>query len=214
MKISRAARLLLPIALTAVAFGATTRAGDPTSAPPKQPSEAEMMAKMAELAKPGEHHQQLAALAGNWTYKVKMSMNPGDPLAEAGHGTASRKPIMGGRYFTMDVTGKILMPGPDGKIGEIDFKGMSVEAYDNVKQKFVSTWIDSMGTSITLSEGTYDAASKTFTYDFDFEPVPGVKTKARQTVKVIDADHNQMDWYESRGGQLVKTMEIDYVRGK
>lgn len=214
MKNSRVIGFFLPLVLLAATFGASTRAGEPTPTPSKQQSEAEMMAKMAELAAPGEHHQQLAALAGSWTYTVKMAMNPGESLAEMGHGTALRKSIMGGRYFTMDVSGKMLMPGPDGKIGDVDFKGMSVDAYDNVKQKFVSTWIDSMGTSITLSEGNYDPASKSFTYDFEFEPVPGVKTKARQIVKVIDADHHQMDWYESRGGQLVKTMEIDYVRGK
>ena len=71
-----------------------------------------------------------------------------------------------------------------------------------------------MGTSITLSEGSYDPGSKTFTYDYEFEPMPGVKAKVHQLVKILDADHCQMERYENHGGQPVKTMEIDYVRQK
>ena len=30
------------------------------------------------------------------------------------------------------------MPGADGKMTKVEFNGMSLEGYDNVKQKFVS----------------------------------------------------------------------------
>jgi len=39
----------------------------------------------------------------------------------------------------MDVTGKMQMPGPDGKMKDMTFKGMGIEDYDNVKKKFVGT---------------------------------------------------------------------------
>ena len=42
------------------------------------------------------------------------------------------------------------MPGADGKMKKTEFKGMSIDAYDNVKQKFVSTWIDNMGTGVMM----------------------------------------------------------------
>lgn len=104
------------------------------------------------------------------------------------------------------------MPGADGKLEEVDFKGLAVEGYDNVKQKFVATWIDNMGTSVTVSEGAYDPASRTFTYHYEMELVPGMKTKMRQTVKIEDANHHVYDWYEDRGGKEVKTMEVEYSR--
>ena len=192
----------------------TTPPAKAGAAPAGKPTEAEMMAKMMELAEPNEHHRQLAELVGHWDYTVKMSMEPGAEMAEAGKGTAVRTAVMGGRYFIMNVAGKILMPGPDGKVTNADFKGMSVDGYDNVQQKFVSSWIDSMGTSIVLSLGTYDAPTKTFTYLFEMEPMPGMKTKARQVVKILDPDHEQMDWYETSKGRENKTMEIDYVRQK
>lgn len=178
-----------------------------------QPNDPEMMKQMMELAKPGENHKLLDSLAGTWTYGVKMWMAPGAPPMES-KGTAVRKPMMDGRYFTMDVSGKMQMPGPDGKMKDFDFKGMSIEGYDNVQKKFVSTWIDNMGTGIIMSEGTYDPATKTFSYNAEMEMIPGVKTKVREVVKIIDANHHNFEWYEDRGGKEAKTMEISYTRKK
>jgi Protein of unknown function (DUF1579) len=187
--------------------------GSSPAAATGQPSEAEMMSKMMELANLNENHKLLASLAGSWTYTIQMSMAPGAPPMKS-TGIAVRKPLMNGRYFTLDVTGKMKMPGSDGKLKDFEFKGMSIEGYDNVKQKFVSAWVDNMGTGIMFSEGTYDPSSKSFTYTAEMEPVPGMKTKAREVIKVVDKDHHIFEWYEDRGGQEVKTMEINYTRKK
>jgi hypothetical protein len=180
-----------------------------------QPPDAEMMKQMMELAKLNENHKLLSTLAGFWTYTIKMWMNP-DPKAPPMNSTGSgvRKAIMDGRYFVFDVTGKMKMPGADGKMKEMQFKGMGIEGYDNVKKKFVSSWIDNMGTGIYLMEGTYDAATKTFTYNAEMEMMPGMKTKVREVLKIVDADHHTFEWYEDRGGQEAKTMEINYTRKK
>ena len=178
-----------------------------------QLSEAEMMQMMMEMGKLNENHKVLAELVGDWSYTVKMWMAPDSPPSES-KGTATRKAAMGGRYFIADASGKFQMPGPDGKMQDIDFKGMAVDGYDNAKKKFVSSWIDSMGTGIMMAEGTYDAATKMFTYRADYDMAPGVKTKIRETVKVSDKDHHVMEWFEDRGGKEVKTMEISYARKK
>jgi len=89
---------------------------------------------------------------------------------------------------------------------------MAVEGFDNVKKKFVSSWIDNMGTGIMNSEGTYDAGAKTMTYNGECEMMPGTKTKIRQVIKLADKDHRTMEFYEDRGGTEVKTMEISYTR--
>jgi len=89
-----------------------------------------------------------------------------------------------------------------------------MEGYDNVKKKFVGTWMDNMGTGIMMSEGDYDPATKSFTYTSEMEPMPGMKTKVREVLKVTDKDHMTFEWYEDRGGQEAKTMEINYTRKK
>jgi hypothetical protein len=172
-----------------------------------------MMKQMMEMSKLNENHKLLADMNGSWNYAIKMWMNP-DPNAkpQESKGTATRKSTMGGRYFVMDVTGKMQMPDAEGNMKDMPFKGMAVEGYDNMKKKFVSSWIDNMGTGITNSEGTYDPATKTFTFNMEMEMMPGLKTPVRETIKVTDKDHMMLEWYETRGGQEKKTMEIAYTR--
>jgi Protein of unknown function (DUF1579) len=183
------------------------------SAPVGQPNPQEMMKQMMEMSKLNENHKLLADMNGNWTYTIKFWMNP-DPNAppQQSKGTATRKSVMGGRYVVMDVTGKMQMPGEDGKMKDMQFKGMGVEGYDNVKQKFVGSWIDNMGTGIQFSEGTYDPATKTLTYTSEIEMMPGMKTPVREVLKITDKDHMMLEWYETHGGQEKKTMEINYTR--
>src|SRR5438270_137334 len=119
---------------------------------------------------------------------------------------------MGSRYFLSDHTSKMQMPGKDGKMQDMDFKGMSLEGYDNVKKKFVASWVDNMGTGIMMMEGTYDPAARTFTYKAEEEMMPGMKTKVKEVLKITDKNHRTFEWYEERGGTDVKTMEISYTR--
>jgi uncharacterized protein DUF1579 len=188
-------------------------ATSPATAATGQPNPEEMMKQMMELSRLNENHKLLADMNGNWNYTIKMWMNP-DPKAppQQSKGTATRKSFMDGRYCVMDVTGKMEMPGPDGKKKEMTFKGHAIEGYDNIKKKFVGSWIDNMGTGIQFSEGTYDPATKTFTYTSEMEPVPGMKQQVREVLKVTDKDHMMLEWYENQGGQERKTMEIAYTR--
>jgi hypothetical protein len=196
---------------TSPAMGTSPAAA--VSAPGGQPNPQEMMKQMMEMSKLNENHKLLARLDGNWNYTIKFWMNP-DPNAppEQSKGTATRKSIMGGRYTVMDVTGKMKMPDENGKMKEMTFKGMGIEGYDNVKRKFVASWIDNMGTGIEFSDGTYDPATKTLTYTSEVEPVPGMKTPVREVIKLPDNNHMTLEWYENHGGQEKKTMEINYTR--
>jgi Protein of unknown function (DUF1579) len=198
-----------------VAVPANPAGGTGASASTGQPNAADMMKQMMELSKIGENHKLLSTLDGNWDYTIKFWMNP-DPNAkpQESKGTATRKSIMGGRYVMMDVSGNMQMPGEDGKMKTMQFKGMGMEGYDNVKKKFVASWIDNMGTGIEFSEGTYDPATKSFTYTSEMEPVPGMKTQVREVIKVADNNHMSLEWYENQGGQEKKTMEINYTKKK
>ena len=208
------AAALIAAFLTAPVF-AQESSPNPAAAPPAagQPNEAEMMKQMMELAKLNENHKLLKDSVGTWSYTVKMWMN-GDPSSkpEESRGIATRKAIMDGRFVVMDVAGRMQMPGADGKMKSMTFKGHGLEGYDNVKKKFVGTWMDNMGTGIMMSEGDYDPATKTFTYNAEVEPMPGMKTAVREVLKMTDKSHMTFEWYENRGGQDVKTLEIDYTR--
>jgi hypothetical protein len=201
-----------PAASPATASGST--AAQPATAT-GQPNPQEMMKQMIEMSKINENHKLLSSLDGSWDYTIKFWMNP-DPNAppQESKGTATRKSIMGGRYVMMDVNGKMQMPGEDGKMKDMQFKGMGMEGYDNVKKKFVASWIDNMGTGIEFSEGTYDPAAKSFTYTSEIEMMPGMKTQVREVIKIADKNHMSLEWFENQGGQEKKTMEINYTKKK
>ena len=198
---------------TSPATATDSTSAQSASATGQMPDHQEMMKQMMEMSKLNENHKLLSDMNGNWNFAIKMWMNP-DPNAkpQESKGTATRKSAMGGRYVMMDVTGKMQMPGEDGKMKDVQFKGMGIEGYDNAKKKFVSSWIDNMSTGIQSSEGSYDPASKTFTFTSVIEMMPGMRTPIREVLKMTDKDHMMMEWYETRGGQEKKTMEIAYTR--
>jgi hypothetical protein len=174
----------------------------------KASDEAAEMAKMVEMGQPSANHKVLEGLVGSWDCKVTFWMSPDAPPSIS-TGTAVRTSIMDGRYFLMNTTTKMQMPGADGKMELVDYKGMELDGYDNMKGKFFSTFIDNMGTGLLLAEG-----SKTFTYHLDEETGSKSKTKVRETVQIVDPDHHVLEWYEERGGREVKAMEITYTRQK
>ncbi len=204
-----------PLGSKIVNTGQVAVPAQPATGQPSAADMEKMMQQMMELSKLNENHKLLADLDGTWSYTVKMWMTP-DPNAkpQESKGTAVRKSMMDGRFFVMDVNGKMQMPGADGKPKDMEFKGMGIEGYDNVKKKFVGTWVDNMGTGIMMSEGTYDPATKTFTYTGEYEAIPGMKQKIREVMKIADKDHMSFEWYEDHGGKEAKTMEIAYTRKK
>ncbi len=219
MKTLKNAFAVFTAVIAAVFFVAPAFAQEPVASPAApaagQGHDSEMMAKMMELAKLSEGHKTLAELAGTWDYTVKMWMD-GNTSAEpmTSKGIATRKALMDGRYYEFHADGDMEMPGADGKMQKMKFHGMGIEGYDNAKQKYVSTWMDNMGTGIMMAEGTYDPATKTYNYTSEVEMMPGMKMKVRETVKVVDKDHHTFEWFEDRGGKEMKTMEIAYTRKK
>lgn len=209
----RKAPPITPATASSPATATTTTTTSPattatsTSAMPS----ADEMKMMMELAKLNENHKLLADTAGTWSYIVKMWMDPKGNPSES-KGTAVRKAVMDGRYVTGDYSGSFKMPGADGKMKDMNFKGMSMDAYDNVKKKFVSGWVDNMGTGIMITEGTYDPATKSITYTGEFEMAPGMKSKVREVVKLTDKTHMSMEYYEDRGQGEAKSMEINYTK--
>ncbi len=162
--------------------------------------------KKVDLGEPGPEHKLLAKLVGEWDAKVKAYFEPGKPPTES-VGTAKRKMILEGRYLHEEFQCKF---GPD------DFTGLSIIGFDRARKKFVSNWVDSMSTGITLSDGTYDAEKSTFTYiNDDVEPASGKKMKGRDVLKLDGDDQQTFEMYRTpEGGKEFKVMEISYTKRK
>ena len=79
-------------------------------------------------------------------------------------GTAEMKMLLDGRFLQQEFTGD-MMGQP--------FSGIGIDGYDNLAKKYVSTWIDTMGTRIFSMEGKASGDGKTITQKGQHEEAGG-----------------------------------------
>ena len=199
-----AALLLVPLG-AAFAF-AQDKPQDKKAVPAAAPSDDPMMQKMIEYGTPGPAHKVLEPRVGKWTYEMKCFESPG-ATATPSKGTSEAKWSMNGRFIEDKVTGDFM--------GQ-PFHGTAMVGYDNLKKKYISTWMDDMSTGIMYSEGTYDPATKTFTYSGECPDVmTGKFVKSRSTEKWTDADHVVMQSFKpGPDGKEFMAGEMNYTRAK
>jgi len=164
----------------------------------------EMMKAWQESMTPGPMHELLGHSVGEWDAEVSWWMDPSQPPSTSEAHTVCES-MMGGRYFKSTHTGMMMgMP----------FEGFEVTGYDNVKKKFFNVWFDNMGTGMMTSEGSYDEASKSFTFNGVMTDPMGNDSNVREVINVIDNDHHKFEMYVAQGDQEMKMMEINYTRTK
>ncbi|MGD9851962.1 MAG: DUF1579 domain-containing protein [Nitrospirales bacterium] len=169
----------------------------------KQVDPQAMMEMYKKLATPGEPHKLFASLAGIWTTKTKSWMDPDKPPMES-TGTAEMKMLLDGRFLKQKFIGE-MMGQP--------FSGIGIDGYDNLRKKYVTAWIDTMGTGIFLMEGTASADGKTITLEGQHDEPGGGQMSHRAVWKIIDHNNQTFDMYGTHhGGKEMKMMEITYIR--
>ena len=195
-------KTLHAFAVAALFVSAVSYAAD---APPMTAEQKAMMDKMTKAATPGAQHAMLAKMAGEWNCTVKYQMDPSQPAQES-QSTATITVLMDGRYIQESDSGQ-MMGAP--------FNGMGVYGFDNVSGKYVSTWIDNMGTGIMTGVGTADASGKVITWATTMnDPVTGKPTKERMVTTFTDDNHHTLEMYGTPPGgkKEMKMMTIDYTR--
>jgi len=162
-----------------------------------------MMELWKKLATPGEPHKLLASMAGSWTTTTKEWMEPGKPPTES-TGTAEMKMLLDGRFLYQEYNSQ-MMGQP--------FSGIGIDAYDNMTKKYVTAWIDSMGTGIFIMEGTASADGKTITLKGSHPEPGGGKMTHRAVWKIVDNNNQTFDMYGAHHrGKETKMLEITYTR--
>ncbi len=169
----------------------------------KQVDPQAMMEVYQKLATPGEPHKLFATLAGSWTTKTTEWMEPGKPPSES-TGSVEMKMLLDGRFLQQDFSGD-MMGQP--------YSGIGTTGYDNLRKRYVSTWIDTWGTGIFQMEGTASADGKTITLKGRHDEPGGGQMKHRAVWKIVDSNTQTFDMYGTHhGGKEMKVMEIVYTR--
>ena len=155
------------------------------------------------LGTPGEPHKLFASLAGSWTTTTKEWMEPGKPPTES-TGTAEMKMLLDGRFLYQEYNSQ-MMGQP--------FSGIGIDGYDNMTKKYVTAWIDTMGTGIFFMEGTASPDGKTITLKGSHPEPGGGKMTHRAVWKIVDSNTQTFDMYGThQGGKEMKVLEITYTR--
>lgn len=187
--------------------------GEPPKDPKSQPemklppgwTEEDMKACMM-AAVPGEMHQFLAKGVGVWRGKMTMWDYPG-AVPSKSDSIATVTSIMEGHYTLMEATSDMPGMGP--------FKGLCIFGFDNVSQKFVSTWIDNFGTGMMNGTGELSADRKVLTWDFTFNcPITRKPAIMRETETVTGPDSRIMEMFgpDPKTGKEFKMVTIEYTR--
>jgi hypothetical protein len=198
--------LRILVGCTLLVSSVMAAAAEPPAAAPEMTAEQKaMMEAFERMAEVRAEHKQLAGFVGRWSTKTTMFMDPSAP-PETSVGKVEFTEIFGGRSYEMNYQGSFA--------GE-PMTGRGFLGFDNLKKKFYSTWMDSMSTGIWIAYGTYDAASKAYTFrgEMDNPMKPGETIAIRQVWQIKDADHFVFEWYETEPGAAErKSMWIEYTR--
>jgi len=162
-----------------------------------------MMEIYQELAIPGVPHKLLAGMAGSWSVRGLCAMEPDQPPVE--HvGTSEQRMIFDGRFLQQEFSGE-MMGSP--------FSGIGFTGYDNQSGKYVSTWMDTMGTGIYYFEGTAGPDGRTITQTCSYDdPVRGPVTW-RNVTRIVDDNTLEIEMFSiDQSGTEEKMAQMTYSR--
>lgn len=156
------------------------------------------------IASPSRAHKKLDVFAGVWTARVSLWMDPSQPPATS-EGTLEQKWILDGRFLQQTYQGEFL-----GR----PFSGVGYLGYDNSLKRYISTWMDSAGTTIYTRSGRFDEAGRTLTLTGEIEDYVGGKIiPVREQMTVVSpAEFVFETWEPGRDGEDHKVMEVRYTR--
>ena len=203
-----AVAVVLATAAGAITLAQQSKDSKPGQAELKLPpgwTEADMKACVA-AGMPGEKHAHLAKSVGTWTGKSTLWMAPGvEPVTS--DCTSKVTTIMDGRFTKAEFDGEIPGMGP--------YHGVGISGYDNVSQKFVSTWIDNHSTGIMTGTGDLSSDGKTTTWNYTYTCPIAKKPVVMRQVDTMTGPNTmtmEMSGPDPKTGKDFKMMKIELTK--
>ena len=165
--------------------------------------EAAMMAAWQKAMTPADGHRRLEPMVGTFKTRMTFVMGAGAP-ADVTDGVSENRWVLGGRYLEQRYRGTSMgMP----------FEGLGYTGYDNVRGKYVGTWMDTFGTSFMLSNGVGKPTAKEMEFESLAGDPSGKPMRFQCKLKVRDRNRHSFEmWTKDKKGKLFRTMCCEYVR--
>lgn len=169
----------------------------------KAMDEAAMMAAWQKAMLPGEGHRRLEPLVGNWLARTTFQWGPDTP-PDVNEGTSEHRWVLGGRFLEQVYRGLSMgMP----------FEGIGYTGYDNVRRKYVGTWMDSFGTGLMLSDGVGRPSARAMSFVAEAYEPSGKKVVFDCKLRILDDDHHTYEmWTKAPDGRRFRNMLVEYTR--
>ncbi|MGH9730024.1 MAG: DUF1579 family protein [Candidatus Acidiferrales bacterium] len=165
------------------------------------PAQGDIEQAVAEAAQPGPIHAQLMKRAGKYTTAMLFSAPGAEPQESTG--TATLKPILGGRFLEEENSGESL--------GEPS-AGLRLYGYNNGSKQYEAIWIYTGSTACLVLDGASDDNGKTVRYTGAFIGPNGAKQTIRVIVEQQDADHFVVRLLGEGPGGATSTLATTYTR--
>ena len=155
---------------------------------------------------PGKMHEHLARGVGTWQGKSTMWMYPSAEPATSDC-TSTVTPMMDGRFIKVEYAGEMPGMGP--------YNGFGIFGFDNVSQKFVSTWIDTCGTGMGNGTGELSADGKTLTITRTYNCPLSKKPVSMKEVETITGQNTktlEITGSDPKSGKEFKMLSVEFTR--
>lgn len=165
--------------------------------------EAAMMAAWEKAMTPSEGHRRLEPMVGSWRARTEFAMGPDAP-AQVSDGVSENRLVLGGRFLEQVYSGEAM---------EMPFEGIGYTGFDNVRGKYVGTWMDSAGTGIMTSLGIGKPSGEAIdTVSEALDPF-GQPVRFDCKVRIESRDRHTFEmWTKAPDGRRYRAMRIEYDR--
>lgn len=162
----------------------------------------EMAMEMPAIMNPSPEHELLKGMVGEWSGKMQFKMGD-DWMDLEGHMT--RELAFDGRFIIEHVKSEFMGHA---------FEGMAIMGFNSASKKFESIWVENMATNIAMSTGTYDAKTKSYTFEGDMvDPMTGEPRKCLMTMDASKPDRqSSMCYWINADGSKEPCMKGEMTR--
>ena len=192
-------------AVAMASLGVASMAAQAVMGAPSPAPDTEAAAAMRQkINTPSRAHRKLDVFVGVWEARMSLWMDPSQPPVIS-EGTLEQKWILDGRFLQQTYQGG-LMGAP--------FSGVGYIGYDNSLRKYLSTWMDSAGTTISTRSGRFDEAGKTLTLTGEVDDyIRGRIIPVSDRMVVVNPSEYVFEtWQPGPDGKDCRVMLVRYTR--